>query len=516
MTENKIINALRKTAFFITLFLSSAAFIIVKNDADLDLWHRMAVGKIFSQVGWVIYNDIFSYLPNKEMWVDHEWLSGVIFYDLGKFFGDYGLLTLQILIIFSILILIYRINQLIYPENKYRISFYLIALLGIYVGFGSIIRCQSFTYLFFTLWIYLLEKIRRGENRLIWIFPATMLLWANMHAGFLAGIGLIVFYIIGEFLNKKNVSKYFLILAMVVPVTLITPYGIKYWVYILNAVAMPRPYMTEWLPLNPFKSFYAWFGFNALFLILLAGYGYKIFSKKLKFDKVEIIALLITFYMSIKHERHSVFFVILAASYGYQHFIIFLNAIYGKFENKISEFFQNQDLNEKLYFAKEYGTYFFLIITSWYLIFSSSISITLQNYPIKAVEFIRKNNITGNLFVPFNWGSYAMWKLYPQNLISIDGRFEETYKLQSYLDVSEFTFFKKKAVLNKYHNDIFLLKKPSEAYGLMKSLQGWKIVYENKKSAVFLPSSNKKSSWKMPENNLDYYDKTKYENNINF
>ena len=526
MTENKFAEILKKTAFFITLFLFSSVLMLIKNGADNDLWHRMAVGKIFSQLGWITYNDIFSYFPKKEMWVDHEWLSGIIFHYLANFFGDYGLITLQILITFLVLFLIYKTSQLINPENKYRISYYLAVLVGIHAGFSSTLRCQCFTYLFFALWLYLLERIRRGETRLIWIFPATMLLWTNMHGGFLAGIGLVVFYIIGDFLNQKSVSKYFLILGLIIPVTLINPYGIKYWAYMLDAATMHRPYITEWKAFNPFKSFYKGLGFKILFLFLFAGYGYRIFCKfrgktgnhiGINIDKVEIVALLITFYLAMKHERHSVFFAILAASYGYQHFTAFLNATFGRIENKISKII-HEDIREKLILAKEYGFYFFLILASCSVLSSVPIAVNVDDYPVQEVEFIRKNNISGNLFVPFNWGSYAMWKLYPQNLVSIDGRFEEVYKTESYLDVSKFTIVNEEhdRILKQYHHDIFLLEKETKSYEKLKSLSDWQLVYEGDKAAVFLPVSYKKIDWEMPEDDPDYYIKTKYENNITF
>ncbi len=490
---------------------------VTKNNADPDLWHRMAVGKIFSQLGWITYNDIFSYFPKKEMWIDHEWLCGVIFYYLSKFFADYGLIMLQVLMTFLILVLIYRINRLIYPENKYRISFYLVALISIHSGLSSTLRCQGFTYLFFTLWIYLLERIRRGENGLIWVFPATMLLWANMHGGFLAGLGLIVFYLTGEILNKKSISKYLIILGTTLPVTLINPYGIKYWHYILEAAGMQRPYISEWQLFNPFESFYTGLGFKVLILFLLAGYGYKLFKKQFNIDKVEIIALFITFYLSIKHERHSIFFAILAASYGYGHFIVFLNATIGKIEQKTAGLFSRQTVN-KFSFVKAYAVYFFLILTSFYILSSTPILIKLDDYPVKEIEFIRKNNISGNLFVPFNWGSYAMWKLYPQNYVSIDGRFEEVYKTQSYLDVTQFTLLKEKQdiILNKYNHDIFILEKGGKAYEKLKSLPDWQLVYEGDLAAVFLPVSRQIINPELPEENQNYYIKTKYENNIEF
>ena len=42
------------------------------------------------------------------------------------------------------------------------------------------------------------------------------------------------------------------------------------------------------------------------------------------------------------------------------------------------------------------------------------------------------NKLKGNLASTFNWGSLLLWELYPQNLISIDGRYEE--EIYDYID----------------------------------------------------------------------------------
>ena len=43
------------------------------------------------------------------------------------------------------------------------------------------------------------------------------------------------------------------------------------------------------------------------------------------------------------------------------------------------------------------------------------------------VDVLEAANAEGNLAVPFRWGSYALWRLYPRIQVSIDGRYEETY-----------------------------------------------------------------------------------------
>ena len=45
-------------------------------------------------------------------------------------------------------------------------------------------------------------------------------------------------------------------------------------------------------------------------------------------------------------------------------------------------------------------------------------------------EFLRINNIKGNIIVPFEMGSYISYKLYPQNLIFMDGRYDGVYSFK--------------------------------------------------------------------------------------
>ena len=522
------IDKIKKIIFYISLFLLSFIFSLTKNTADLDLWHRLAVGKIFSQLGNVLYHDIFTYFPSKPLWVDHEWLSGVVFYNVSSCFGDYGIIFLKIAILFSILILIFKTNQLIYPEpEKLRIGWYFITLISVLLGIAATLRCQAFTYLFFTLWIYVLERIRRGENRLIWILPVTTLLWANMHAGFFSGFGLLVFYAAGEFLNKKNPWKYIGILALCLLVTLINPYGINYWHYLMKAVTMPRPYITEWCRLNPFESFYKIIGTKIQVVLLITALSYKIFSKntasqKIKFDWVEIISFGVTLYLGIQHLRHIVFFSIIVAVFGYKYFAVFTNAVFKKIKDKIYGLIP-ENKHTLVSFTKFALIYSFIINACLIMITSTPLEINLSFYPTKAVEFIKINKLKVNLLVPFNWCSYTMWKLYPQNLISIDGRYEETYKNEAYLDVSAITLYNKmqnrkkwKEIFNKYHHDLILINKDTPIQKNFRELKEWKPIYEDKKAVVFVPSSTPEKKWLQPNQDENYYIKTKYENNINF
>jgi len=101
----------------------------------------------FFQTGTVLKKDIFSYLPTKDLWVDHEWGSGVVFYLFAKLFGEWGIFLIKALIIFSIFLLIAKIIQL--QINRYPgIFFFLFLCFSLLPGIGGLVRCQMFTYLF--------------------------------------------------------------------------------------------------------------------------------------------------------------------------------------------------------------------------------------------------------------------------------------------------------------------------------------------------------------------------------
>jgi hypothetical protein len=45
-----------------------------------------------------------------------------------------------------------------------------------------------------------------------------------------------------------------------------------------------------------------------------------------------------------------------------------------------------------------------------------------SNHPCRAVAFMRANGLKGNVYNPLWWGSYITWALYPDVLVSMDGR----------------------------------------------------------------------------------------------
>ncbi len=523
---------LRKIFFYPAIFILCWVYAIRFNDIDYDLWARIAVGKMFFQTGHVLPHDIFSYTPTKE-WIDHEWGSGVIFYFLSSKFGDIGLLLLKIILIFTIFFLLTRIIKLQNPKPSahMNILFYFFVMLGAFFGLFQTIRCQLFTFTFFTLWIYVLERVRRGETRLLWILPATTLIWANLHGGFVAGIGLLVIYGIGEFLNKKPSLKYFLTLIPTFLATLINPYGFKYLQYIFYAITMKRYAIGEWQPTDLLKTLMAWRSLKIVILITLVSiifYFIKNRPKYCEIDKVKFIAIGVTLYLAVSHIKHQAFFVITAASFIYHDFYAIFETAGNYIKAKKGEIAVK--ILHGLDLVKNGIIYAFVLgAGSLLMIYNPMVvSIPINKYPLGSVEFVRQNHLKGNLLTVFEWGSYAAWKLYPNCLIALDGRYEEVYSNDLFYNVAYFMTRSNLSELNiywddilkKYHTDIIIMGKigPRKeiAYNAMKEKNDWQLVYEDYSSAVFVRKKYTKRFYKKPNAiSLKVYN-AKYQSNLDF
>lgn len=510
----------RKAVFYIVLALFIFALGLCYSLADWDLWARLIVGKTFFQTGIVLQNDFLSYVPTHR-WLDHEWGSSVVFYFIQHYFSDMGLFVFKALMVFLIFFMIIQtiILRGVKHSTPYNFLFFFFVFHAMAEVVQATIRCQIFTFFFFTLWIYVLERVRlKGENRLLWILPATMIIWANLHGGCFAGLGVLVIYTVGEFLNKKPYKKYIFTVILCFLATFINPYGFEYVKFLLMAATMKRPMITEWqssfskMYLAEYLKFKFYFAFMSLTALLTL-----IKTRKIK-DWTKTLMLLVMFVLAFRYVRHQPFFVITAAIFLYDDFY----GLFNGFMSKIRKIFHinNPEFIKNFVNIKEGFVYFCIVLSSVILITQSSklVSVHYTKYPIQEIEFIKINNLRGNLFTGFHNGSYAAYKLYPQNFILMDGRYEEVYYPNMLLLLGKFHLVNDgwDDILKLYHSDILLIDKKYEIYYHLKDNKDYAVIFEGSNYAVFVPVKNVKEKYIYPSAKQIYYDKIKFQTDINW
>ena len=128
--------------------------------------------------------------------------------------------------------------------------------------------------------------------------------------------------------------------------------------------------------------------------------------------------------------------------------------------------------------------------------------VNFNTYPIMEIEFIRTNHIEGKLLTNFGIGSFASYKLYPQNKIYMDGRYEEVYDDYLLKDLAAFYSVKKNAfdLLVKNKPDIILMEKSYQAiYKILSESPAWSLVFEGFNYGVFVDSKMAKNEYNPPK-----------------
>ena len=211
----------------------------LSTNYDYDLFARLIVGERFIEQGILPFQDFLSYTPTHP-WHDHEWGSGVVFYIVLKYLGNFGIVLLQAVLMFFTSFFVIKTQKLQRHSYPVLLIFMTIFLALFFKMNSSLIRCQLFSFMFFGLFLYILEKHRKQGSKLIWLIPPLTVIWNNLHGGVVSGLGLVFMYFIGSLFEKKDWKKYLSVLLVSIPLLIINPYGYKYLNFLFSAATMHR------------------------------------------------------------------------------------------------------------------------------------------------------------------------------------------------------------------------------------------------------------------------------------
>lgn len=391
--------------------------------ADPDLFARVAVGRLIELNQFVTDQDPFAFTPKTARWIDHEWLSGYLFYYSASYGQDLGLFFLKILFVLGALHFMLRARQAYDGSSGAGFLWFALVAHGSAYVWSSTIRAQVITYLMIPLLFCLLLEYQKSRGRWRLLLAALLFVpWANSHGGFVVGLGFLgIFFINGFLVDRRNCVAYGLTLTAAVLATLINPYGLDYWRYILDAVTMVRPGIVEWDIVNPLSR-------EAIINnLLVVGIFYGIWRSGLRGEPLPLLILAVSTYFGYRHDRLSAILYISAYIFGSR----YLNVTLASLHSYSAELFLSVRRAASFVAVILFVGFFSRIVP--FLSDLRGFSLDYSSYPVKACEWLRANG-SGNLLVGFNIGSYALWRVYPALRISVDGRYEELYP-QSTIDL---------------------------------------------------------------------------------
>lgn len=391
-----------------------AALVTIRPPADPDLFARVAVGRLIEATGGVTDQDPFSFSPLLDRWIDHEWLAGVVFYELARLGGDWAFLAFDLLLMTAMVFLVVRAQE---ERSGASLGWSVVTMLTVFGAWSSIVRSRAFTLLSVAVLLLVLVRWRNGRTRWIWVLPPIFLPWANAHGGFVAGLGLLGAAAVAVSVRTPRKARaLWVCLGACTLVTLINPYGLDYWRYILSATTQERAQIIEW------QAMWGW----QAGMVSLLGSVYVLGAWLGRGERripPETLALLAVSLLAAVDSRRLL------------NFLLLVLAVHGAAEYRTVMSALGSSLNREYRLAMGHlsgAVALGLPVSMGVLIgvnlgaFASS-GLDYSRYPVEAVEWLHRHGAGGRLLTHFNDGSYALWRLYPLYQVAIDGRYEETY-----------------------------------------------------------------------------------------
>jgi hypothetical protein len=319
------------------------------------------------------------------------------------------------------------------------------------------IRCQLFTFAGFAFFLYLLK--RHSEGRLtygIWLMPLYMILWANLHGGFIMGLGLLGLYLLYYWFTHRTrqAESVAIVLFLSALATITNPYGLRFWQTMVSAWILPREHIAEWG--NILSLDLPWYGllYTALFLFALL-LGFTQWRRTRDKFPLSLILLFFTGAYGWLHYKLAPLFLLTFLSIGMDSLdedlaVLgpWLPARFHSLKQAASRWFPTMTL---------WGITALLVLGLFLIGFywrshTNALAVRVpglhaQNttedaksfsYPLGVTGYILRQEIHGNLWVPFAWGEFMYWVLYPQCRISIDGRYETLYNERLFMHYYRF------------------------------------------------------------------------------
>ena len=461
--------------FSITVLIFATLISITsKTIVDADLWGHLRFGLDNLQAGSIAQVDPYSYLSHGQRWINHEWLSEVVFAMAWLVWKTIGLTVLKTIIGVLTLGLVYWYLLSLKISAVRAGSLVILGWFGIMTAITTI-RPHMFTLLFTAIIFIILAKSETGQYRWLWATPLVMMLWINFHGGVLAGLGFLgIWTIVHLILKRQDWLKIIPPVIISVFAMLINPYGLDLVIFLFRTATVSRPEILEWQPLELVSLLG---GIYLVFLsITILGLAYSRRKKAIPIVVLLIVAALLPFV-------------------AFRHLPIFALAVLVLAGPYIDDAWSRLSPPRQANKTRPRWMSIASLVLGLVLLFWSIPNyqrIVIHNQPVsffpdRAVALIAESQVNGNLAVEFNWGEYVLWHLGPSVLVSMDGRRETVYPdeiYEMYLDFVEGTSGWDD-MLNDYDTQFALVNRNGPARNLMLLKEGWELVYEDGTSSLF-------------------------------
>ena len=393
-------------AIFLTMLIAA-----IQPVTDPDFWWHLTTGNWILSHHTVPHQDLFTFTVHDHRWITHEWLSEVLMSAL------YAIGRLPLVSLFFGAVTATGF-LLVYRAIDRRVNFVIAGLaLALGVAAANPIwgpRIQMITFALTALTYLWVKRFCEGRSRALYLLPAIMLLWVNLHAGFVLGyaiLGIALFVEGVRYLVRRpgamplpRLRAMAAILAASVAVAIVNPNGWDIYLYPFQTGGSPEQQrlIVEWFSPN-FQMSQIW-AFEAMIFLIIGG-----LALARRIEPRQFLLLLVGLGLALHSVRNLSFFMLVSVP-------------------ALADYTQQARERISLRWPRRvpkttpvtFALNVLMIALVLAIVAAASVPSLVQrvdgklmarDFPIKAADFLVQHPPPGHMLNVYGWGGYLIFRL---------------------------------------------------------------------------------------------------------
>jgi hypothetical protein len=463
--------------------------LFISSEQDPDFWWHVRIGRWMVDNGRLPSTDIFTFTVPTHVWTDHEYLTEILMWLVYRGAGLVGLSLAFGLLTWAAFWILYR---------QVRRQPWVIVAVGLAIGAvaGSPIwgpRAQMITFFLTCLELYWLQAYLSGRSRALRYFPLVMVLWANLHGGWVIGFVWLGVALAAELISwawdrsnpahRAHVRFLAIITVFSVVAVAATPHGFSLYPYPFQtqgSVAQQK-LIVEWFSpdfhqvyLRPFEAM--------VFLVII---GFALRRPPLN----EFLLTLVGLGLALQSVRNVVLFVAVATP-------VMINCYSAYWKDLAAARGWKPDVPPRMIFAVITALVLAVIaLATGFRVYDSinpakQRSLAAADYPVAAADWLDAHPEVGTrMYNQYGWGGYFAYRFYPQPnrkvFIFGEAALMGDPLLNEYEDVQTLRSTWKQR-LDKYKVDYVVYNKGEALANVLATQPDWKLVYEDSVAVIYV------------------------------
>jgi hypothetical protein len=494
--------------FVLLLILLSTGPLAQKLLGDAGIGWHIRTGELILRTHSVPRVDMFSSTMNGRPWYAWEWLYDALVGAIHHGTGLNGVIFFSALVMVLTFTFVFRRMLARGASLPVALILLLLAVSASTIHFFA--RPHIISWLFTVVWFAVLEDFEAEGNprRLYWL-PLIMLVWANLHGGFLVGFVLQGIYLVGAWTRKASgpangndvLSHMRTLLAtgvLMLAATFVNPYGYKLHVHIYRYLSdrFLMDHIDEFLSPNFHGIAQKCFAVLVLLTIFALAAGRK------KLGTSQLLVVCFAVYTGLYASRNipvssmllAMVVAALISTAGDQWSAISGHSgMVGRLLIRVQRSGERISATES--HLRGHAWPVLLVLVGIWICFHQGragsrtvipAEFDAKRFPVKAVDFLAVHEVYEPVFCPDSWGGYVIYRLYPSTPVVVDDR-HDLYGaefLKNYLKIVRGEESWDQA-LSELHANRVLVQKSSPLASLLRENPRWKTVYHDGTAVLF-------------------------------